>query len=290
MSANSGNMALIRLANQIMGEFITFAEMERRGWSDAAKSSGYVELFAAASDQAISALLDASGATPGLKVLDLCCGHGNVSQALVERGCDVVGVDFSPTMLSYARANLPQVCFVEADAQDLPHESSEFDVVVSNLGICHVPDQPRALCEIKRVLRPGGRLAMTVWCGPEASPAFEIVYRAILTAGDPAVTAPSGPDFHQFSRKSSADQLLLGAGFSNVDLQIVDCALDLEDPDQLFEVFQKGTVRAATILAAQPRQRLELIRQSMRESVLDRCRERNHWRVSIPAALVSATA
>jgi ubiquinone/menaquinone biosynthesis C-methylase UbiE len=61
-------------------------------------------LFATASDQAISSLLDAVNAKPGLKALDLCCGQGNVSEALIDHGCDVVGIDFSPAMLAFARS------------------------------------------------------------------------------------------------------------------------------------------------------------------------------------------
>jgi len=273
-----------------MSAITTFAEMERRGWSDAGQARGYIELFAAASDQAIPALLDACGARAGIKVLDLCCGQGNVSQALVARGCNVLGVDFSHTMLAHARARVPQASFVQADAQELPLASSRFDIVVSNLGICHVPDQPRALREIKRILRPGGRLAMTVWFGPEESPAFDILYRAIQAAGDPLVTTPPGPDFHQFSRSPSAHALLLAAGFSDIHLQAVECALDLDDPDRLFEIFQKGTVRAAAILAAQSQQRLAAIRRALRDSVQNRYSAEHRWRVPMPAALVSATA
>jgi ubiquinone/menaquinone biosynthesis C-methylase UbiE len=130
--------------------------MERSGWSDATRASGYVELFSSASDQAINSLLDAAGAKPDLKTLDLCCGQGNVSEALLSRGCEVVGIDFSPAMLAFARGRAPKATFLEADAQNLPFDDAEFDIVVSNLGVCHVPDQPRALAEARRVLRPGG--------------------------------------------------------------------------------------------------------------------------------------
>ena len=84
-----------------MSEFPAFAEMERSGWSDATRASGYVQLFASAPDQAIESLLDAAGADRGLKALDLCCGQGNVSEAMLSRGCQVVGVDFSPAMLAW---------------------------------------------------------------------------------------------------------------------------------------------------------------------------------------------
>jgi hypothetical protein len=61
---------------------------------DTKRAVGYVELFASASDQAINSLLDAADASQNLKALDLCCGQGNVSEALLRRGCKVFGIDF----------------------------------------------------------------------------------------------------------------------------------------------------------------------------------------------------
>jgi SAM-dependent methyltransferase len=264
--------------------------MERRSWSDAARASGYVELFASASDQAIDSLLGAAGAGPGCKALDLCCGQGNVSEALLRRGCTVVGADFSPAMLALARERVPKAVFMEADAQALPFGDAEFDIVVSNLGICHVPDQPRALAEVRRVLRRGGNFAMTVWCGPDASPCFAAVYGAIRDHGDPDVSVPSGPDFHQFARRDTAVMLLSDAGFSGVDVTTVDCAWDLAAPDDLFEIYARGTVRAGMLLASQPPQNLDAIRTGLTSSVRERFSHGKRWRVPVPAALVRATA
>jgi ubiquinone/menaquinone biosynthesis C-methylase UbiE len=160
-----------------VSDFKAFQDLERQGWSDPGRVSGYVELFASASDQAIGSLLEAVNAKPKLKALDLCCGQGNVSEALASCGCEVTGVDFSPAMLAFANARVPNAVFIRADAQELPFDKEEFDIIVSNLGVCHVPDQPRALLEARRVL--GRRFAMTVWCGPDVSPCFEIVYDAI---------------------------------------------------------------------------------------------------------------
>ena len=139
-----------------MSDFSAFGNLERSGWLDAKRAFGYVELFASASDQAINRLLDAADASQNSKALDLCCGQGNVSEALLRRGCKVFGVDFSPAMLAFARRRAPGATFIEADAQKLPFEAFEFDFVVSNLGVCHVPDQTRALAEVRRVLRKGG--------------------------------------------------------------------------------------------------------------------------------------
>src|SRR5262249_1003410 len=185
---------------------------------------------AAASDQTIQRLLDAVGAKPGLRALDLCCGQGNVSAALIGRGCDAVGVDFSPAMLVFARLRAPSATFVEADAHALPFADAEFDIVVSNLGLCHVPDPPRALAQARRMLGRGGRFAMTVWCGPDISPCYEVLYGAVKAHGSADVSVPQGPDFHQFARRDVADKLLSGAGFSDVGLTIVDFAWHLDSP------------------------------------------------------------
>jgi SAM-dependent methyltransferase len=101
-----------------VSEFSSFAEMERSSWSDARRAACYVQLFASAPDQAIESLLDAAGAKPDLKTLDLCCGQGNVSEGLLSRGCQVVSIDFSPAMLAFARIRAPKAILVEADAQD----------------------------------------------------------------------------------------------------------------------------------------------------------------------------
>ena len=271
-----------------MREFAAFAEMERRSWSDASRASGYVQLFASAPDQAIESLLDAAGADRDLKALDLCCGQGNVSDALLSRGCRVVGVDFSPAMLAFARQRARTATFIEADAQDLPFNDAAFDLVVSNLGVCHVPDQPRALAEVRRVLRSGGRFAMTVWCGPESSPCFASVYAAIKAHGDPHVCAPSGPDFHQFAKRDVAVKLLSEARFSNIEVTTVDCVWNLNTPEDLFEIYAKGTVRAAMVLSKQPAENLAAIRSALTATVREKFSSGDRWRVPVPAALVRA--
>lgn len=280
----------IREGAATVSDFTAFGNLERSGWSDATRASDYIELFASASDQAIASLLSAVDAKPGIKALDLCCGQGNVSEALIGRGCEVVGVDFSPSMLVFARERVPRATFIEADAQSLPFDAAEFDIVVSNLGVCHVPDQPRVLLEVRRVLRPRGRFAMTVWCGPDISPCFDVVYGAIKAHGSPNLSAPLGPDFHQFARRETAAKLLSDAGFADVDLSIIDCAWELDAPGHLFDIFKRGTVRAAMILANQPTQNLAAIRSALAQAVQDRFSHEHRWRVPIPAALLRATA
>jgi 2-polyprenyl-3-methyl-5-hydroxy-6-metoxy-1,4-benzoquinol methylase len=101
-----------------VNDFSAFGSLERGSWSDPTRATGYVELFASASDQAIESLLDAAGARPNLNALDLCCGQGNVSEGLIRRGCKVVGIDFSPAMLAFAR-NRHQMQFLSREMRSL---------------------------------------------------------------------------------------------------------------------------------------------------------------------------
>jgi ubiquinone/menaquinone biosynthesis C-methylase UbiE len=273
-----------------MSAFDVFGHMELSGWADAKRASAYVDLFAAASDQAIPDLLAAIEATPSMRILDLCCGQGNVTEALVGLGCFVVAVDFSPAMLSLAKQRVPVAEWVEADAQDLPFDAGAFDAVVSNLGICHVPDQPQALSEVRRVLRPGGRFGMTVWCGPDTSPAFETLYGAVRAHGHPDLSIPEAPDFHQFAHRATAEALLSAAGFSDVDVCAVDCFWDLSSPSELAAIYENGTVRASALLNGQPAANLAAIRSAMEAAVRERFRHEECWRVPVPAALAKARA
>src|SRR5439155_5325472 len=120
-----------------------------------------------------------AGLWPGLDVLDLASGTGEPALTLaplVLPGGTVTATDLLPEILAVAeeqaaqqgRANLR--CGV-ADAGDLPFADASFDRVTCRFGVMFFPDVPRALREVCRVLRPGGRAAFTAW-GPAAEQTF----------------------------------------------------------------------------------------------------------------------
>jgi demethylmenaquinone methyltransferase/2-methoxy-6-polyprenyl-1,4-benzoquinol methylase len=97
---------------------------------------------------------------PGDRVLDACCGTGDLAVACARAGGIVTGVDFSEPMLERARRKSSQIEWVEGDALALPFEAASFDAATVGFGIRNVPDLERGLAELRRVLRPGGRLGV----------------------------------------------------------------------------------------------------------------------------------
>jgi demethylmenaquinone methyltransferase / 2-methoxy-6-polyprenyl-1,4-benzoquinol methylase len=105
---------------------------------------------------------EAAGAvvSPGDKALDSCCGTGDLAIAAAEAGGDVTGLDFSRPMLDRARRKAPEIEWVEGDALALPFADGSFDAATVGFGVRNLSDLDLGLRELRRVLRPGGRLAI----------------------------------------------------------------------------------------------------------------------------------
>jgi demethylmenaquinone methyltransferase / 2-methoxy-6-polyprenyl-1,4-benzoquinol methylase len=97
---------------------------------------------------------------PGDAVLDACCGTGELALAAAREGGRVTGLDFSERMLERARRKAPGLEWVEGDMLALPFSDGAFDAATVGFGVRNVDDLDRGVAELRRVLRPGGRLAI----------------------------------------------------------------------------------------------------------------------------------
>ena len=97
---------------------------------------------------------------PGDRVLDACCGTGDLAVACAKRGGIVTGLDFSPAMLERARRKLPSATWVEGDLLALPFEAGSFEAATVGFGVRNVADLEQGLVELRRVLVQGGRVAV----------------------------------------------------------------------------------------------------------------------------------
>ena len=98
--------------------------------------------------------------SPGDRVLDVCCGTGDLAIAARHAGGVVTGLDFSERMLARARTKSDEIEWVEGDALALPFADGSFDAVTVGFGVRNLDDLERGLGELRRVLRPGGRLGI----------------------------------------------------------------------------------------------------------------------------------
>ncbi len=98
---------------------------------------------------------------PGERVLDACCGTGDLAVAARKAGAgEVIGVDFSERMLERARRKASEIEWIQADVLSLPFGDASFDAAVVGFGVRNVEDLAAGLKEFRRVLRPGGRLGI----------------------------------------------------------------------------------------------------------------------------------
>ncbi len=104
---------------------------------------------------------------PGMKVLDVACGSGNLAIPAAKAGAIVTGVDIAPNLLDHARGRAAgetlDIRFEEGDAEDLPFEEGAFDVVLSMFGTMFAPRPEAVAGELTRVCRQGGRIALASW-------------------------------------------------------------------------------------------------------------------------------
>ena len=137
-----------------------------------AGASAYDRLTGRWSRLYAQAVLDAAGVSVGSVVLDLATGTGDaalLAGSRVQMGGVAIGADISIPMLRVARSksNASNVAFLASDAMTLPFRDKTFDAVICQFGLMFFPNRRAALVEMRRLLRPGGRIALTVWGPPE---------------------------------------------------------------------------------------------------------------------------
>lgn len=267
-----------------------FEKMERDGWGDPAIAKGYATGFDVASRRVAKGLADAVHAGPKDHVLDLCTGHGAVAAELLARGALVTGLDFSEAMIKLAKTNVPKATFVQGDAMAMAFADNSFDAVTIGFGVPHFPDPERGLAEAARVLKPGGRIAFSIWRGKGSKGSFDWLFDAVGRLGDPSVKLPDGPDAHMLVDLDIAAPMLTRAGFDKVTLSDVASELGVLTPEHLFDAFDQGAVRAASLLSGQDAARRDAIRADLATRTrAEGVKTGTGYLVPAPSVVISAT-
>jgi SAM-dependent methyltransferase len=212
-------------------------------------------------------LLDAAGIAPGDHVLDVATGPGTVARRAAARAGasgQVTGCDISPAMLEIAASKPSEegaapIAYLRcpAGALDVPDDS--FDVALCQQGLQFFHDRRAALAEMWRVLRPGGRLGLAVWCAIEECPPFEALARACerVLGSELVSTFRNGP--WGLADAGEIRRLVEAAGFSSVELVRHTLPVVFEGgPAQLLATAGAATMGPA-IAALDERGRAELL-------------------------------
>jgi SAM-dependent methyltransferase len=264
-----------------------FHDFERAGWERAAEFYG--DAFGGITAQAAEPLLDAAGVREGTRLLDVACGPGFVAAAAAARGADVTGLDFSSAMIAEARRRCATMTLREGDAESLSFDDRSFDAVVMNFGLLHLARPDAAIAEARRVLRSGGRYALTVWAPPEKTAGFAMVLRAIESFGTMNVPLPEGPPFFRFSDQADFRRSLEAVGFTNIAFRELPLKWTVPGADAVFDAMTRGGVRTSAVLRAQTPDALAKIRAEVRRTV-ETYRDAGRFVLPMSAVLASGNA
>ena len=152
------------------------------------------------------------------RALDVACGTGIVARTLAPRVRGTAGVDLNPGMLDVARASEPAIEWLQADAAALPLPDASFDLVLCQQGLQFLPDRAAGVREMRRVLVPGGRIAISAWGAAEHNPGWLRLAEAL--------DRHAGHDIGALMRAPfslGADELrdlIVAAGFEDVAVRI----------------------------------------------------------------------
>lgn len=228
-----------------------FDAFEASGWEE--RAAAYHRFFSPVTARVADALLDAAGVTAGTRLVDVGCGPGTVAAAGAARGATVVGIDVANEMVELARRSHPGLEFRVGDAHRLPLGDASFDAATGNLVLLHLGRPEEAAGELRRVLVPGGRVALSVWDAPEHGRLPGMFADAVARAGASAPPdVPPGPPFFRFSDDAEFAGLLVGAGFADVAVRTVSFVHHVPTADELWHGVLEGTVRTRATVLGQP--------------------------------------
>ena len=263
----------------------TFADLEYAGWQT--RAAEYDLWLGQITRNGTEDLLDAAGVSAGSKVVDIACGPGYVAGAAAARGAHALGLDISPAMVAEAKINFPGADFKIGNAEHLDLTDNSVDAAICAFGLLHFADADRAIGEVARILKPGGRYAFSVWCSTDNHEFFRLVWGAIAKYGDLKADVPTGPDAFRFSDSIECERTLKEYGFLDVKTREIEFSWTATSIDAILDMVNRSTVRTPMMLDAQTPEARNAIEMGIRERA-ERYRTPNGFTTCWTALLVSA--
>ena len=206
----------------------------------------------------------------GSRWVDIGCGTGELTRAILELSAPeaVDGFDLSGSYINYARERTqdPRATFAVTDAQALPCADAAYDVAVAGLCLNAMPDQPRAVAEIMRVVKPGGIVGAYVWDFDGKMQMLTHFWNTVETLDPSPEDSTDDPQF-AICKPEPFAELLRAAGLHDVEVRAIDAPTVFKDFEDYWTPFLRGEAPAQQHTAALTAERRAVLRERLRASL-----------------------
>lgn len=247
---------------------------------------GYEQFFVPAIfHQWPARIISAAAITNNDDVLDVGCGTGALTREVAKCAASVTGFDISESMLGVARKVCPSVTFQQGNVAELPFDDSRFDAVVSAFMLMFVPDAKKALAEMRRVSRPGGRVVAGIWQGLDNNPVYDALVDATReVAGDESANSMAWP-----FTMGNAEKLIgvfKSAGFTNPTIKAYDGYAEFPS----VEAFVNTEIQAWMLADSVSEEQMAELTSKLRAKYSDFANSEGPIKFPLNAFIVSAVA
>ncbi len=211
---------------------------------------------------------------PGDTVLELAAGLGDtgfMAARLVGESGRVIITDFAPEMVAGARRRAEEIGVKNAefrvlDAEQMDLEMDSVDGVLCRWAYMLTTDPAAAFAETRRVLRPGGRLAFSVWASRERNPALSLVGRVLELQGHIPPPEPEAPGAFAMADPGRTRELVVRAGFAEPEIEEVSFRFSFVDQEAFWRYLNETSASASPVLRSLPTAAQEAIREQVHEA------------------------
>lgn len=215
------------------------------------------------------------GVVDDAHVLEVAAGSGALTEVLAPRVKSLLATDFSPQMIEVLRERLDTagIANVECrvmDGQALDLDANAFDAAACSFALMLFPDHAKGFSELHRVVRPGGRVVVSAWTGPDRFEVFGLILSAVQSAFPDMPPPPTPPPVFSLADPAVFAKEMKAAGFRDVAIDFEVRGLELPDFDAVWAMVTVGAPPVQVLFERIGPEGKERLRDSLRSIVADR--------------------